>query len=1067
MSDSPELTAKGSGYYIVFRNGEKVSQHTTEREAIQVAVALEIEKPSDEISYKHDYEVDVSLLHEGGTTPPANPSEPPAAPTDFSVPQITIGPASAHGFWTDNSDDEGSFVVKARVLNSGLPFVPRETFAEDTPSGTFAGLDAITTYEAYVVAVGSNGLESAESNTVTFTTTAALTKPAAPSTLAGGTAGANTLPLTWVDNSSNESAFVFFYSTDAGGSYQEGPSFNANLQAGNAAGLPSDQVQKGYLVARNASFDSDPSNIIDFTTTAPGAGVVITQDATTVTVTIGTDITVLSKTDGTVVSSTSSGGAEFNGGSVSVKSSSGGGNQNPRAITSIIPTVDEATSVVDFQIWFEDDLFVTLTYHFFAGTPDFLLEGVVDERSPHYSYEDSFAFPLDRFIGDFEYSIASSKTLTPAIIKAESPWQQGASADLGPKIVSENIANPQNPGRLQLGFNASDAIHPTLVMRKEAPGNTAESHVGITNLPEGVEYTVSILAEDLIELPFILGNIDVEVISTSGTNTRRIGQTDGTYVPLPDLHTFDANSRVNVRGTRTDNASTSYTYFSGLKLTPSSGPDIIIRPEHATDDALDASPHALILDDFYEQSPTELFATAGTFGLRFAKDPTFQLNGGTGMGFELWVSHTSSTAALLARARTVPTPIAGDAHDENTTTIAAYTALLQAHAPNLKPANWAVNAVNQYILGRGNEDLQPYYLQSNTNLPVNDIAGGHYDQDRAWHEQWRVGGAPGQWARFRQSTLHARNTEITKHSVKRAKNDGCGLRKGAAIFGQRQNRTSNWVSALQWPALIQMDQYRPNPNNRRVSKYQTDGGIYLGRRDRLTNSFFTRAASRTCVAICSAHIGGIRHFEAEGTSHYSDTVEQSLPVGSSPKAMAKEWFAHLMTEFRKPGRASGQIDWFGAGDSGFVSGFAHQWVWKAQFMQPCNEFREILIADGTDATLVTDLEAVMHGTVDKLISTYLRNPGGNWEMCYDTNEDFSPNRWSSLGSFSRPLETVTCWWLESMAISHRLRPNTTVSDTAVSLYNYVWPTIQTMPPNARALASIRLGNFYEEFGALI
>lgn len=67
-----KLTAIGSGYFKVFKNGVEASKHTTEREAIEAAVALETANPVDVISYKHDYEVRVEAPI------PADPAPAPA-----------------------------------------------------------------------------------------------------------------------------------------------------------------------------------------------------------------------------------------------------------------------------------------------------------------------------------------------------------------------------------------------------------------------------------------------------------------------------------------------------------------------------------------------------------------------------------------------------------------------------------------------------------------------------------------------------------------------------------------------------------------------------------------------------------------------------------------------------------------------------------------------------------------------------------------------------------------------------------------------------------------------------
>jgi hypothetical protein len=53
------LTAVNAGYYVVSVNGVDVSKHTTEREAVEAAVAREAMNPSDVVFYRHDYVVKV------------------------------------------------------------------------------------------------------------------------------------------------------------------------------------------------------------------------------------------------------------------------------------------------------------------------------------------------------------------------------------------------------------------------------------------------------------------------------------------------------------------------------------------------------------------------------------------------------------------------------------------------------------------------------------------------------------------------------------------------------------------------------------------------------------------------------------------------------------------------------------------------------------------------------------------------------------------------------------------------------------------------------------------------
>ncbi len=74
------LTAIGSGYYRVFKDGVEVSKHTSEREAVEAAINLESQNTSFNITYRHDYEVKVESV--SVVIPPVIP---PVTPPAFSL----------------------------------------------------------------------------------------------------------------------------------------------------------------------------------------------------------------------------------------------------------------------------------------------------------------------------------------------------------------------------------------------------------------------------------------------------------------------------------------------------------------------------------------------------------------------------------------------------------------------------------------------------------------------------------------------------------------------------------------------------------------------------------------------------------------------------------------------------------------------------------------------------------------------------------------------------------------------------------------------------------------------
>jgi hypothetical protein len=76
----PDLTAQGSGYYRTYVDGQEVSQHTTERKAIEAVYKLREQHPAAEVTYDHDYLVVVGGKQEDGDT-----TEVPASPATLTL----------------------------------------------------------------------------------------------------------------------------------------------------------------------------------------------------------------------------------------------------------------------------------------------------------------------------------------------------------------------------------------------------------------------------------------------------------------------------------------------------------------------------------------------------------------------------------------------------------------------------------------------------------------------------------------------------------------------------------------------------------------------------------------------------------------------------------------------------------------------------------------------------------------------------------------------------------------------------------------------------------------------
>lgn len=56
------IKTTGRGSFRVFRDRVQESDHVTEREAIEAAIALKIANPKTYVHYDHDYSVDIELV---------------------------------------------------------------------------------------------------------------------------------------------------------------------------------------------------------------------------------------------------------------------------------------------------------------------------------------------------------------------------------------------------------------------------------------------------------------------------------------------------------------------------------------------------------------------------------------------------------------------------------------------------------------------------------------------------------------------------------------------------------------------------------------------------------------------------------------------------------------------------------------------------------------------------------------------------------------------------------------------------------------------------------------------
>lgn len=70
MTDQIDFTAKRGGYFRVWVNDAQISQHTTEREALEKASEEALNAPDASVRIDHDYHVEVSVNPPGNIPPP-------------------------------------------------------------------------------------------------------------------------------------------------------------------------------------------------------------------------------------------------------------------------------------------------------------------------------------------------------------------------------------------------------------------------------------------------------------------------------------------------------------------------------------------------------------------------------------------------------------------------------------------------------------------------------------------------------------------------------------------------------------------------------------------------------------------------------------------------------------------------------------------------------------------------------------------------------------------------------------------------------------------------------------
>jgi PKD repeat protein len=181
----------------------------------------------------------------------------PAAPSNLIG--WTVSSKEFRINFTDNSNDELGF--KTDYSLDGANFVYRTNFPANTPTYSYYGVNASTTY--YVRVYAFNGVGNSNySNVISVRT---LDLPITPGNLVATAVSSNQIRLTWQDNSLDETGFRIENSTN-GVNFSPRASIAANVASYNVTGLNANTSYYFRIYSYRASEVSTYSNIASATT---------------------------------------------------------------------------------------------------------------------------------------------------------------------------------------------------------------------------------------------------------------------------------------------------------------------------------------------------------------------------------------------------------------------------------------------------------------------------------------------------------------------------------------------------------------------------------------------------------------------------------------------------------------------------------------------------------------------------------------------------------------------------------------------------------------------------------
>lgn len=206
-------------------------------------------------------------------TPTATPSpsptptpSTPAAPTNLNV--AASSSSQINLSWTDNATDEDGFQVERCTGTGCTNFAQIAQLAANVTTFSNSGLTSSTNYRYRVRAYNTSGTSGYSNTGEATTSSGGASTFGAPSNLIAIARSDQQIDLTWQDNSTTETGFKIYRSTD-NITFSRIAILDANVTSYSNSGRPASTTYYYKVLAFNASASTAYSNTVSATTLAP------------------------------------------------------------------------------------------------------------------------------------------------------------------------------------------------------------------------------------------------------------------------------------------------------------------------------------------------------------------------------------------------------------------------------------------------------------------------------------------------------------------------------------------------------------------------------------------------------------------------------------------------------------------------------------------------------------------------------------------------------------------------------------------------------------------------------